>query len=90
MLVHYCTCCFWLVKTVSNPPEELESFAENWGLDPYFKHDLVDKYILSCYFINTVCPCDVFDDFIFDGHVSVTDSTLSAVSFILYSTSSLF
>ena len=54
VLVHLCTCIFWLVKTVSNSPADFADFCDPHDLEPATTSDLWDKYLVSFYFTNTV------------------------------------
>ena len=54
VLVHLCSCGWWLVKTESNSPHELHEFLEHEGLGVATTDDLDSKYIHAFYFTNTV------------------------------------
>ena len=63
VLVHLCTCGWWLVKIASNSDEDLVAFEETHGLDvsaPW--QGLWDKYVLAFYFVNTVLSTIGFGD----------------------------
>ena len=54
VLVHLCTCMFWLIKTVSTTPEDFADFCDTHGVEPAAASDLWDKYLIAFYFTNTV------------------------------------
>ena len=54
VLVHLCSCSWWLVKTESNLPHKLHEFLENEGLGVGTTDDLDSKYVHAFYFVNTV------------------------------------
>ena len=62
LLVHLCTCGWWLVKTESNPPHVLHDFLESEGLGAATADDLSSKYIHAFYFVNTVLCTVGFGD----------------------------
>jgi hypothetical protein len=68
-VVHVCACCFWLVKENSNSKEEISDFLEGMHTDD----TVVAKYILSCYFILTVCTTVGFGDI---GATNMTEQLL--------------
>ena len=57
-VVHVCACCFWLVKENSNTKEDVADFLEGMNVDD----TVAAKYVLSCYFILTVCTTVGFGD----------------------------
>ena len=54
MLVHICTCAYWLIKSTSNDEEVFHEFLDIEMLSHDPKEDLTSKYILAFYFVNTV------------------------------------
>ena len=52
-VVHTCLCSYWLVKAASNHDYEIEDFLLRNNLDA--DAGLFDRYVLACYFVNTVC-----------------------------------
>jgi hypothetical protein len=54
MLVHLCTCAWWLIKTESNPAHVLNNWLEEKGLSLAPTEDLSSKYVIAIYFVNTV------------------------------------
>ena len=62
LLVHLCTCGWWLVKTESNSLHVLHDFLESEGLGAATADDLSSKYIHAFYFVNTVLCTVGFGD----------------------------
>lgn len=54
LLVHLCTCAWWLIKTESNPAHELNGWLESKDLSLVLTEDLNSKYVIAFYFVNTV------------------------------------
>jgi hypothetical protein len=59
LVVHTCTCTFWLVKTVTTTPEEVERFLEKQGVS---EATLADCYVISFYYVNTIFTTVGFGD----------------------------
>ena len=54
-VVHVMSCFFWLAKSISNSEDEMSEFLEANGLVSDERGaNLIDKYIISFYFTNTV------------------------------------
>jgi len=54
LLVHLCTCGWWLIKTETNPPHELNNWLADKDLDAAPTEDIASKYVIAFYFVNTV------------------------------------
>jgi hypothetical protein len=58
IVVHMCACAFWMVKENSNTQEDVNAFLD----DKNVQHTVLQKYVLCCYFIVTVCTTVGFGD----------------------------
>lgn len=54
MLVHVCTCAFYLIRSTSNDEAVFHDFLDVEMLSHNPREDLSSKYVLSFYFVNTV------------------------------------
>lgn len=61
-VIHTCTCLFWLVKSVSCTEEEISAWLEMELMPP--DAGLGDRYLLSCYLINTIFTTVGFGDIV--------------------------
>jgi hypothetical protein len=61
-VIHTCTCLFWLVKSVSCSEEEISAWLEMESLSP--GAGLSDRYLISCYLINTIFTTVGFGDIV--------------------------
>ena len=50
-VVHLCACFFWVIKENTNSPEDVAEFLAGLNVPD----TVARKYMLSCYFIVTVC-----------------------------------
>jgi len=76
-VTHVFGCAFWLVKVISNDEEEVVEFLEYNGLSA--SANVVEKYVLSVYFINTVFTTVGFGDI----HASNTLEQVTCVVIML-------
>ena len=53
ILVHFCACSFWLVKTLSNSHEDFIGFLEHHELDERLVYDLWGKYMVCLLYRST-------------------------------------
>ena len=77
MVVHTCTCVYWLVKESSCTEEEIDFFLRTHNLeDP---DSLIQKYSLAFYFVNTIFSTVGFGDI-----VAVNTAERWVLVFVMY------
>ena len=50
LMVHLCSCLYWLVKVTTNTNEEMSLFIESKSM----QEGIDDEYTLSFYFVSTI------------------------------------
>jgi len=60
LMMHSCSCLYWLVKEISSSQEEIEEFLHLHNLDN--TANLANKYVIATYFINTMFTTVGFGD----------------------------
>ena len=61
-VVHTCCCMFWLVREATMTTEDIDEVLAYHGLRPNNVEDLLEKYLLSWYFVNTIFTTVGFGD----------------------------
>ena len=79
LVVHTCSCIYWLVKESSSTDEEVADFLSNQNLNDFQRNELFDRYTVAFYFVSVIFSTVGFGDV-----AAINTSERWIVTFFLY------